>query len=323
MTQSLMKRCFSGIFGQKNMSSHLHRGSAGLHVSLSSFRVHMNTAPPVQALLLHDLFQNGQVWQQMTHEVIGSLPLEGYNFVEPLELYCPDLRGHGKSDNLPVDSKSYIEDAVSDIVNILPGVIGRDVTPQIEREQPLHLCGMGFGAMLACQLALKYPGLFSSLFLILQDIPQLYNCKTGSYPTLPMLRSLQGKMDNLANLNEKLKSIESLDAAQRSLVLANTKKGTDSNLYFRVPDTLLHEEKSFTCSCFDESSTSIFNGSTFVLHQSAFDDANAKAFIEKFPNCRFASMDSKDDDKVARLMVASFGMIEETDAVKEEDAASG
>lgn len=317
---SFIRRCFSGTRGRKGLPTHLHRPNVGLHVSLSSFRTHMDTAPPVQAVLLHDLFQSGHVWQQMMHELVGSLPLDGIQLTEPLELYCPDLRGHGLSDALPVDPPSFIDHAVGDLADALPGIIGRDLTPQTEREQPLHLCGMGLGAMLACQLALKYPALFSSVFLIVQDIPQLYSCTPSTSPVFQTLRSLQGKADSLLDLNEKLKTAKVMDDTERALLLANTKKGEDSKMYFRLDNTLFQNGMTLHSKCFDDSN-SVYNGATFVLHQCALQDTEPKAFVEKFPNCRFGSV-SFEDDKVMRLMLSSFGIVEEANPIKEGEAGS-
>lgn len=281
----------------------------------------MDTAPPVQAVLLHDFLQSGLTWQQRTHELVGGLPLEGFRLTEPVEFYCPDLRGHGISEELLVDPKSYVETSVSDLVDVLPGIIGRELTPQIEREQPLHLCGMGFGSMLACQLALRYPALFSSVFLIVRDIPQLYSCSPSMNPAFEAVRALHGKTNSLLELNEKLKLLNVTDETERSLLLANAKKNPeDSKMYFRFHDGLFRDGLSFTSTCFDNSN-SVYNGSTFVLHQSAFQEKESKRFIEKFPNCRFGSL-SFGDDKVVRLMMSSFGIVDETNVEKEGEAES-
>lgn len=280
-----------------------------VYYSLSSFRWHTDTRPPVKAVLLHDLFTTGHAWKQSLHEYIGSMPMNQLSPTDPLEIYCPDIRGHGLSDTLKVDPDTFVDTASDDIIALQQVIVGGQS----------KLGGVGFGAMLACQCALQEPSQFSSLVLFVKDLTTLSRCQPSSYGMRDIMLPLQEKESSLSSLDEQLLS-KMPEATQRAQVLLNTKvvkTGGDgaggSKIAFRVNDALL-QSSGMQFSSGALGSDRVFPGETIVFHADSLSEKDKAAFKRNFPQSGFSRLKSEDvvspgSEKLAPLVLHSFGIL--------------
>lgn len=277
-----------------------------VYYSLSSFRWHMDTRPPVKAILVHDLFSSGQAWKQSIHEYIGSMPMKQLTPTDPLEIYCPDLRGHGFSDALQLEGCSYVETAIQDVVALQQQIV----------VQKCCLGGVGFGALLACQAAIEHPQQFTSLSFFVQDITSFLHCHSGQYSYRNLLSKLNGVEESLGVLNTQL-SHEITRPDERALLLANTKKESAtperSTIKFRVHPQLLERTEPYQ-------SAGLLGGGpvvplpTNVFHVATLKDSDKAAFQKRFPRAVFSQLKTADDiypgsPKLAGLVLHAFDVL--------------
>eukprot|EP00796_Vickermania_ingenoplastis_P004420 gene4420-3219_t len=248
-----------------------------VYYSLSSFRLHMDTRPPVKAILLHDLLSSNHAWKQSLHEYIGSMPMNGYSPTDPLEIYCPDFRGHGFSDSLPFDMNTLADVSVEDVHALQERIVG-------------HQCclgGIGFGAMVAAQAALKYSKYFSSLVLFVKDLNTLKHCRLEDYSLLDSVRVLQRAEGNMSTLNQRLSDVvPRLD--ERATYLLNTKvSASDQKIGFRLDDKLLVAGE---VSCLSPGTGTPFKCPTTVFHTEELNEKDKKDFQIMFPESVFSQL---------------------------------
>ncbi len=112
------------------------------------------TAPIV--LCLHGLLEQGAVWLELAQDLLR----QGYQVI------APDLRGHGRSDQILPKSSSYqLLDFVADIEAIIDQLC----------PQPIILVGHSFGAALAALVASVRPQKVKRLILIEPPVPGQIN----------------------------------------------------------------------------------------------------------------------------------------------------
>lgn len=271
------------------------------YYSLSSFRWHMDTRPPLKAILLHDLLGSHSTWKQTLHEYVSAMPMNNLSPTVPLEVYCPDLRGHGFSDALEVNEQ-YASQCVDDVYRLQQVILG----------EKCSLGGLGFGAMVAAQTALLHPELVSSLCLCVNDISQVDECLLSSYPTRQVIASLQGKSANLKELNASLASAVP-QATERGLLLLNTiaSGDQDKKLRFRLNNELLQEDLTFSSA--SSSGAGKFDGPTAVFHVGPLSEEAKTSFLKKFPRANFSHLNDgilyPGSPKIAPIVLHSFGIL--------------
>lgn len=312
---NFLRHIVGGATSEKVATTGFNRAvatSVPVYYSLSSFRWHTDTRPPVKAVLLHDLFTSGYAWKQSLHEYISSMPMNQLSPTDPLEVYCPDIRGHGLSDGLKIDADTFVETASDDIIALQQVIVGGQS----------KLGGVGFGAMLACQSALQEPSHFSSLVLFVKDLTTLTRCQPSNYALRDIMLPLQGKEENVSSLDDQLLS-KLPDVTQRALVLLNTKVvktndgsagGDSKKIAFRMHDVFLNSNNNLVFSSGALGSNSVFPGETVVFHVDPISETDKKAFKRNFPHSAFSRLKSEDvvsagSEKLAPLVLHSFGIL--------------
>lgn len=273
-----------------------------IYYSLSSFRWHMDTRLPVKAILLHDAYSSSHAWKQSLHECVSGMPIQRLSPTEPLEVYCPDLRGHGHSDALAVDVQTYVSSAVEDIEALQRNVLG----------EPCFLGGVGLGALVAYQAALSNPSLYSSLCLMVRDTSSIRQYNPYDHPYRNMLTSLHKKHSNYDDLNRQISSAVARPDERACLLLNTEQDSKDKTIRFRIDDTLLNTTAPLHVSSGDVGKTCSMP--TTVFHVAPVRESDRNMLQKSFNKIVFSQL--KEDEvlypgsaKLAPVILHAFGLL--------------
>ena len=116
-------------------------------------RWHTDTRKPVHVVLLHGLYNSGDVLWNSFIKAVNDLPTIGKTPNLPIQLYALDLRDHGRSPHS--DGAVSASTACADVAAFLKG-------PLFDGEK-VFVVGHGFGGYVASVLGLAYPSLVAGV----------------------------------------------------------------------------------------------------------------------------------------------------------------
>lgn len=139
----------SSVARPKDLPAHVQ-----LRYQLFRNRWHLDSREPVSFIVLHDVFESSGAVSPFVSS-ITKLPTTGVSPTLPLDIFVPDLRGHGLSAVAAPESAVDMLSHTSDVLGFYDSVV--------EFKNTVHLIGFGHGARVALATALADPQRFASV----------------------------------------------------------------------------------------------------------------------------------------------------------------
>lgn len=253
---------------------------------LSAVRWHEDTRPSHGVLAVHDILGSAKQWSHFVRTMAQLPSVIGKTTTSPLSIYSVDLRLHGGNNNNVAPSSSFCLQSASDAIQFQ--------TEVITGTEALHLLGEGLGGKVCALAALVLQSeKIASLTILCPTGDVLGQQLTGAVKRekLMLLSSALKISSTLAGLNEAL--LKSIPNEDERLALLQHIRINDIGKLSLPHDLEAVCDENFVAWPSGEfaPSDAKFTGPVTVLHSSdAVEPANAKAFMQYFPNARFVKV---------------------------------
>lgn len=142
--------------------------------TMASNRWHLDTRPVKKIIAFPDLLSSSFQWQTLLRP-ITDLPARGLMASDPLEVFCVELRGHGRSPGIALGADDNYT-----VANAADALLLKATSLNCDKA---ILVGTGLGAQIACQAAILSPASFESVCVFVSSMEELnaYNPKSSRF----------------------------------------------------------------------------------------------------------------------------------------------